>query len=457
MFFRLLFESFRRQKRRKSVAFLAIALGMSIATAMIAVAAGIGDKISQELRSTGANLVITPIEDTLDVNLGGVDLKPASEGAYIAESDLPKLKGIFWGHNIVGFAPFLGEQKTFTKNGKNFQAELIGTYFDQTVRYGKETVTTGVRSVNRWWQVEGDWPQDYEDWPNHAQAAGERRCDADVPRELPCRLEFSLRSSDAAPGVLAGRGLAASAGLHIGDLVTVADRQLRISGILNSGGGEDQAIVAPLHIVQQLLRRPNAVRRVIVSALTKPEDAFGRRDPSKMTPAQRDRWYCSPYANSIAFQISEALPNVRVEQVRQVEQNQGKVLSRVSGLMLLLTLAALLASVLAVSAAMAATILERRQEVGLMKSLGASNISVASLFLTEAGLLALAGGVTGFFAGAALARTIGSNIFGSSIEVHPVVLALILFAALTITFAGSAGAVRKAMQFDPAVVLRGDA
>src|SRR5262249_18442189 len=287
MFFRLLFESFRRQKRRKSVAFLAIALGMSIATAMIAVAAGIGDKISQELRSTGANLVITPIEDTLDVNLGGVDLKPASEGAYIAESDLPKLKGIFWGHNIVGFAPFLGEQKTFTKNGKNFQAELIGTYFDQTVRYGKETVTTGVRSVNRWWQVEGDWPQDYEDWPNHAQAAGERRCDADVPRELPCRLEFSLRSSDAAPGVLAGRGLAASAGLHIGDLVTVADRQLRISGILNSGGGEDQAIVAPLHIVQQLLRRPNAVRRVIVSALTKPEDAFGRRDPSKMTPAQR--------------------------------------------------------------------------------------------------------------------------------------------------------------------------
>ena len=60
-----------------------------------------------------------------------------------------------------------------------------------------------------------------------------------------------------------------------------------------------------------------------------------------------------------------------MEQIRQVEQNQGKVLSRVSGLMLLLTLAALLAAALAVSAAMAATILERRQEVGLMKSLGA--------------------------------------------------------------------------------------
>jgi putative ABC transport system permease protein len=428
MFFRLLFESFRRQKRRKSVAFLAIALGMSIATAMIAVAAGIGDKISQELRSTGANLMITPIEDTLDVNLGGVNLKPASEGAFIAESDLPKMKGIFWGHNIVGFAPFLSAPQTFIKDGQTINAELMGTYFEQPVRYGKDTFITGVRSVNRWWQVQGTWPQDYAEWP-----------------------------ANSAPDVLAGSKLALSFRISPGDQIEVAGKKLRVSGILNTGGAEDQAIVAPLHIVQQILGRPNAVRRVVVSALTKPEDAFGRRDPNKMTPVMRDRWYCSPYANSIAFQIREALPNVRVEQIRQVEQNQGKVLSRVSGLMLLLTLAALLASVLAVSAAMAATILERRQEVGLMKSLGASNVSVASLFLTEAGLLALAGGVAGFLAGGALARYIGTSVFGSSIAVHPVVLALIIFAALAVTFVGSAGAVRKAMRFDPAVVLRGDA
>jgi putative ABC transport system permease protein len=209
--------------------------------------------------------------------------------------------------------------------------------------------------------------------------------------------------------------------------------------------------------VQTVLGQPNAVRRVTVSALTKPEDAFARKDPDKMSPAVRERWYCSPYANSIAFQIRAALPNVRVEQIRQVEQNQGKVLSRVSGLMLLLTLAALLAAALAVSAAMAATILERRQEVGLMKSLGASNVAVAALFLTEAGFLAVAGGLAGFVAGAVLAHRIGYSIFGSSIAVHPVVLAVVIFAALLVTFVGSAGAVRKAMLFDPAVVLRGDA
>jgi putative ABC transport system permease protein len=432
MFLRLLFESFRRQKRRKSVALLAIALGMSIATAMIAVGTDIGDKISQELRSLGANLVVTPIDDALDVNIGGVNLKPASEGAFIAESGLAKIKGIFWGHNIKGYAPFISNEETFSaKNGlknSSFKADLIGTYFSQSLTYGKEQFSTGVRTVNPWWTVEGDWPQDYDDWP-----------------------------ADKAPSVLAGSKLAQQRGLALGDQIEVSGKALRISGILNTGGAEDQAIVAPLHIAQKILGLPNAVQRVTVSALTKPEDAFARKDPAKMSPAMHDRWYCSPYANSIAFQIREALPDVRVEQVRPVEQNQGRVLSRVQGLMLLLTLAALLAAALAVSAAMAATILERRQEVGLMKSLGASNVAVAALFLTEAGFLAVAGGLAGFVAGTFLAHRIGHSIFGSSIVVHPVVLAVVICAALLVTFIGSAGAVRKAMRFDPAVVLRGDA
>ncbi len=428
MFLRLLFESFRRQKRRKSVALLAIALGMSIATAMIALGNDVGDKINQELRTYGANLVLTPIEDTLDVNLGGLDLKPASQGAFIPESDLPKLKSIFWGHNIKGFVPFLSESKTFSSNGRKIDAELIGTYFEQPLRYGKEEFATGARSVNGWWQVTGAWPQDYRDWP---------------------------QTHD--PQVLAGSKLAERAAIKVGDTLDVGGRKLQVSGILNTGGPEDQAVVAPLHIVQQILGHPGVVRRVVVSALTKPEDAFGRRDPNKMTPVQRDRWYCSPYANSIAFQIHEALPNVRVDQIRQVEQNQGKLLNSVSGMMLLLTFATLLAAALAISAAMAATVLERRNEVGLMKSLGASNGVVASLFFTEAGLLALAGGVIGFLAGAVLVRRIGVNIFGSAIEVHPVVLAVVIFTALLVTFLGSASAVRKAMHFEPAVVLRGDA
>jgi putative ABC transport system permease protein len=410
------------------VALLAIALGMTIATAMLGVANNVGDKIDEDLRRNGGNLVVTPVDDTLDVSIGGVDLKPVSEGNFIAESDLPKMKGTFWGHNIKGFVPYLNAPEEVRANGRVVNTELIGVYFAQPLHYGKENFTTGARSVNGWWKVDGKWPEDYAGWPEHG-----------------------------APEVLAGSSLARETGLQIGNQIEAGGKILQISGIVNTGGAEDHAIVAPLHIVQQILGKPDKVRRVVVSALTKPEDAFARRDPSKMTPADRDRWYCSPYANSIAFQISEALPNVRVEQIRQVEQTQGKVLNRISGMMMLLTLAALLAAVLAVSAAMAATILERRSEIGLMKSLGAGNSTVASLFLTEAGCLAVAGGVIGFLTGVLLAHRIGQTVFGSPIDVQPVVLALIILASVIVTFAGSAGPVRRAMRFDPAVVLRGGA
>src|SRR5262249_42314919 len=107
MFGRLVYESFRRQKRRKLLAGVAITLGVGVATAMIAVATDIGDKISRELRTYGANLLVTPQEDSLDLQIGGVELKPPSDGSYLSEADLPKIRGTFWHHNIVGFAPML--------------------------------------------------------------------------------------------------------------------------------------------------------------------------------------------------------------------------------------------------------------------------------------------------------------------------------------------------------------
>src|ERR1700683_3189807 len=129
MFGRLVYESFRRQKRRKLLAGIAITLGVGVATAMIAVATDIGDKISRELRTYGANLIVTPQEDTLDVQIGGVDLKPPSDGAYLNEADLPKIKGTFWHHNIVGFAPSLPVNVEVA--GDTEKVTLLGTYLSK--------------------------------------------------------------------------------------------------------------------------------------------------------------------------------------------------------------------------------------------------------------------------------------------------------------------------------------
>ena len=427
MFPRLVYQSFRRQRRRKLLAGMAITLGVAVATAMIAVAADIGDKINRELRTFGANIVVYPDTDTLDVEIGGVNLKPPADGAYLKEGDLPAIKGTFWRHNIVAFAPFLPVTADASLGGHTQRVELVGTWFARPFRYGSDNFSTGVRATNPWWKVDGTWP------------------------------------ADDGNDVLLGEALAARTGTRAGDTIKVAGRELKVAGILSAGPSENQQIVAPLHVAQELAGRPGAVRRVTVSALTKPEDSLAHRaalaaDPQKaLSPELYDRWYCSPYVSSIAYQLAEAIPHSRAEQIRQVAQNEGVVLSRIKGLMLLVTLAALLASALAVSAAMATAIFERRQEVGLMKALGAGNLSVAALFFTEAGLLALIGGTAGFIIGIALAEQIGKWIFNARLAFEPVLFPLVLAVAVLVTFAGSAASVRRAMHFSPAIVLRGDA
>jgi putative ABC transport system permease protein len=420
MFVRLVYESFVRQKRRKVLAGAAIALGVTVATAMIGVVTDIGDKINRELRTIGANLLVTPQEDTLDVEIGGVNLKPPSDGAFLNEADLPKIKGTFWHNNITGFAPMLPVNVAITHGENKQDVTLLGTYFAKKLTFGKDQFTTGVRSTNLWWKVLGAWPDD--------------------------------NSRD----VLVGERLAQHFNSKAGDEVTLSGRKLRVSGILSTGGAEDDEIVAPLDIAQEILGKPGAVRRVYVSALTKPEDALARRDPKSLSGPIYDRWYCSPYPQSIAYQLAEAIPNSHAEQIRQVAQNEGAVLTRIEGLIFLITLAALFASALAVSAAMATAIFERRAEVGLMKALGAGKIAIAAIFFAEATLLALIGGLGGFAVGAVLARRIGQSIFNSQISIQPVLLPVILAIAVIVTFAGSAAAIRRAVELDPVFALRGE-
>ena len=79
------------------------------------------------------------------------------------------------------------------------------------------------------------------------------------------------------------------------------------------------------------------------------------------------------------------------------------------------------------------------------------------LFFTEAALLALIGGAAGFLIGSLLARRIGWWIFASQVSISPVLFPLVLAIAVLVTFLGSALSIRKAMQYEPVMVLRGDA
>lgn len=436
MFARLVGESLRRNPRRKALTAAALAVGMAVTTATLTVALQVGDRMAREFRSLGANLLVTPQSDTLPLEIGGVDYRPVNEGAYLNEADLGKLKTIFWRHNILGFTPFLDVPASVRVGdaGPAKDSTVIGTWYEHDVAIPDGTkFKTGAASTHPWWQIRGHWFHD-----------------------------------DSNEGVV-GSALAATypGGIVPGQTIDIAENggatqgaakplQLLVTGIVTTGGTEDQAILVPLSVAQELSGHQGQFRQLFVSALTKPADALADRDPKSLTPTEYDRWFCSPYISSISYQIEQVLPGTDVRAIRRVADTEGRILSRVSTLLWIVTLAALAAAALAVAATSAATVLERRQEIGIMKAIGATNLAVAGIFLAEQLILAIAGGAVGFLFGIGLARVLGTSVFGSPAAPRLIVLPIALGLAVLVALIGSLIPLRRAARFDPAPILRGE-
>ena len=472
MLVRILLESLARRLRRKMLSVLAVALGIAAAATVGTLSLDIGDKISHELRSYGANLSITPAADSLAISVGGVDYRPAGSGAFIAEGELVKLKQIFWRNNIVAFTPFLYVPAEV--DGQ--RAVLIGTWFEKLLRVDKsEVFVTGLEKLHPAWKVEGEWPNDQDVTGvlvGHRLAARlHLRVGSTVNVTLPGDSPFlSFRGvprawdDDPSPEGFGPQGEESRrapgsrarflplAPLGVGK--TTSSNTFQVRGVIETGGGEDDQVLAPLATAQRLAGLEGKVRRVEVSALTKPEDAFARSDLSKLSPEELDRWYCTPYASSIAYQIQQAIPEAEVKPIYQVADTEGRIMNRVGILMGVLALAALVTSGLAVASMMLAMALERRAEIGLFKSLGATDARVATLLLLEAGVLALAGGIAGYVLGSVLAWRVGLAVLGASVGFHLVMLPVCLALALAVTLAGSALPLGRALKVSPAVVLR---
>jgi putative ABC transport system permease protein len=432
MFLRLVADSFGRRPRHKLLTGAALALGM-------------GDRLAKEFRSLGANLLVTPQADSLPLEIGGVDYRPVNAGAYLPETDLPKLKTIFWHNNVMGFAPILDTStkveglapKQDISAPMRHEApslidiRLVGTWAQHIVRLPDGSAyVTGIEKTNPWWRVSGRWFADNAE-----------ECVVGV--KLAKRLDLTV-----------GRKLVTveeKQGTDIAD-----SHQLAMVGLLETGGPEDDAVVAPLALVQSIAGKPDQYRKLYVSALTKPEDAFAKRDPKTFTPAEYDRWFCTPYISSIAFQIQQELPGTDVRVIRRVAEGEGQILTRVQMLLWLVTGAALLAAALAVGASAAASVIERRMEIGLMKALGAGSGMVGFLLAAEQLLLAFVGGGIGYALGIVLARVVGEKIFGAAPEPTLLVFLVVIGLAAIVTLLGSAIPLRRAARIEPAPILRGE-
>ena len=129
MFWQMVKGALIRQRGRFILIALTVALGVSLATAMLNVMFDIGEKVNQELKAFGANITVTPRNSMVLKDLYGVETTTSTHREYLEEEDLGNIKTIFWTNNIVAFAPSLTTNITLADGEKE---QLFGTWFEHT-------------------------------------------------------------------------------------------------------------------------------------------------------------------------------------------------------------------------------------------------------------------------------------------------------------------------------------
>ncbi len=430
MLFRMIRGALFRQKGKMLLIAFTVALGASLATGMLNVMLDVGDKVNQELKTYGANIVVKPKSSSLLNDIYSVDGESGGElgTGYLAEDELGKIKTIFWTYNITDFAPFL--KTTVTLNAA--QVPLTGSWYNHHLDLPTgESVDTGITNLRTWWDLtDGRW--------------------------------IDEASGDADTEIMVGSALAKRENLKAGDTVALTGKNgaetVTVVGVFDSGDDADDQLYGTLDLAQKLSGLDGKVASIEVSALTTPDNELSRRaalNPAALSSQDYETWYCTAYVSAICYQIQSVITDSMASAVRQVAEGEGAILDKTQLLMILITAMSLIGASLGISNLVTAGVMERSQEFGLLKAIGARDGQITGVVVTEILVTALIGGVAGYFMGFGFAQLIGWNVFGSAIEMKPLVIPIVAGLIVLMAMAGCIPAIRMVLRLRPAEVLHG--
>ena len=207
----------------------------------------------------------------------------------------------------------------------------------------------------------------------------------------------------------------------------------KVFAIVTTGGSEDAQIFTNLHTGQQLADLPGRLSLIQLSVNATPDSV-----------------------NSFIASVGRQFPAADVHGVKQFTEAEGRIYTRISGLLSSTVLLVLFLTSLCVMAGMSNVAVERKNDVGLMKAIGGSVSRVINLFLTEAILLGIAGGLIGSALGISVSMWLGKAVFGVAAHprliVYPISVALTVFVSIAAAFP-----LRRLARVRPASVFRGEA
>lgn len=205
--------------------------------------------------------------------------------------------------------------------------------------------------------------------------------------------------------------------IRLGNKITINKVEFKVVGIIEEIGNaqDDNQIVIPLESAREIFHEPEKVDAIIAQVKSTTEI------PQLQEKIKKDLERKRGDTNFQVLTSSQIL-----EQINQVLGVMQIVLVGIAAI-------SLVVGAIGIMNSMYTSVLERTKEIGIMKAIGARNSDILKLFIIEAGLIGLVGGIIGTALGTGIALGVGSISkeagFTLNITIEPAIIVFgLLFA-----------------------------
>jgi len=376
-------NNLRRRKGKVFFLVLGLTIGITTVVTLISITRMMNEDISNKLDEFGANILILPRSDDLALSYGGMSIGGVAVDAQaLQDSDLPKIRQIEVQESIATVSPKL--IGVMEMEGK--RVPLMGVQFGEELR------------LKKWWKIRGAAPKTEEE-------------------------------------VLLGNEAAVKLFKSTGDTLSVNGKKVRVSGILEETGSQDDFLIfGNLALVQEAMKKPGALSLIEISA------------------------YCNTCPiEDIVQQISEKMPHAKVTAIKQTLQTKMEALDHFKKFSIGISIIVLLIGSLIVFTNMMAAVNERKREIGIFRAIGFRKSHVVRIIFLEALIVGFMAGVIGYVLGLGISQFLGPALTGikaGRIIIDPLLAFGAIFLSALIGILSSAYPAIQASKMDPTAALR---
>jgi len=379
----IVLHNLRRRKGRAIFLVVGLMIGVATVVTLLSLTDALSQRAQHELENFGANIIITPHSDQMALSYGGVQLGGVNlVTEEIRQDSLARIDDIPNRRNVATIAP-----------------KVLGTIEIE----GQRLMMMGVDplaefKLKRWWSIAGRPVQQ--------------------GREL-----------------LVGDAVARRLQLVMGDTVQISGQDFTVVGLLaKTGSQDDQLLITPLLVAQDVLSKQGVVSMVEIAALC----------------------HDCPVADMVN-QLQQVLPGVDVQAVQQVVKTRMHALDQFRMFAWGVAVTVVIIGALLVFVTMMGAISERTREIGIFRAIGYRRRHVLHLILLEAAIVSALAGVLGYVAGVLATLTALPLLEGGGKAPwhwNPSLALIAIFAAVLVGLLASLQPALRASRLEPSEALR---